>query len=771
MTRRVITVETEVLRRRRRAPIWRYTLTIDAQPRTEFGETVQANPNVWDEFRASQRGDPSVEMEFRGNLAILGDPVVAFEFRGTQLRDDIPPLEFLHRAGGDPQAPLEYVAGLRGVWIPPLLGGPLAGRYFAAQLVFGLVGDSIMPLETRAVASLTDSILPMEWVGRVVQDAFAWEEFVLTAAGNPLVGVETVAGQRGDPRTQTESSGTSLGDAGAGVESGALQRLDMAPWLEFGLSVRGDATGWNEFRSAVGANPGLAVEWRGVVGAVTDAGVQVEARGTLRGDAFAPVEFTLNLSGDARVSGEFLAGQRVDPAVLLEYSGLTLSQRDSGLLLEFLASALRDELLRGEWLDAVSLDRGIVGEWLRGQAGDGSAPGEFGANQRQDTAPLAESSGSQKRDDAPEAESAGSQTRDMSDTLEALTGLRGDSASALESLGNALRRDWLVVLEWAGALGAGSDSRAAVEFAATVSADPRIAVEGLSAVAAFPPLALEALGQLGLVGDSLAPLEALAFVRRAAVSGALPFEFLLAARNDPAVWAEVLPAVLRAGVSAVEFLPLVYWNPPLSAEFRGTSRADSGAFAEILSSALRDQALVGESASVVLARVGPQAEWISILRADSELLGEFMANVLLVLDSGALLEFSGVTLLTPTNGWALKRGPLKVNLPPVLAGSVHTFGVDFGNLMALGDQLEYLLTVTVFAEWGSDPGAQGRLLGIPQIGTIAMQYGGTGIRNAAVVFQVGNCVAGVNYVVSILAPTQSGNVLDAAIRFECVSPF
>lgn len=109
-------------------------------------------------------------------------------------------------------------------------------------------------------------------------------------------------------------------------------------------------------------------------------------------------------------------------------------------------------------------------------------------------------------------------------------------------------------------------------------------------------------------------------------------------------------------------------------------------------------------------------------------------------------------------------------LPEVGPNQQQTMGLDFGSFLPEGVTLVGTPTLLMTTSFGTDDAAQSRVLVGPVIGLIPEDLNGTGIANTAVIFQVGNCLVGVRYVVDIYCPSSDGDVVEASAHFKCVRP-
>lgn len=124
---------------------------------------------------------------------------------------------------------------------------------------------------------------------------------------------------------------------------------------------------------------------------------------------------------------------------------------------------------------------------------------------------------------------------------------------------------------------------------------------------------------------------------------------------------------------------------------------------------------------------------------------------------------------------ALIRGknmPSAKPLPEIIAViQKSTIGLDFGRMpLPDGVILTGTPTVTISVYDGADASPQSRLTSGPQIGTIPIAKGGSGVENAAIKFQFGNAVAGVTYLIVASCLTTDGDVVAGETHIPAVAP-
>lgn len=99
----------------------------------------------------------------------------------------------------------------------------------------------------------------------------------------------------------------------------------------------------------------------------------------------------------------------------------------------------------------------------------------------------------------------------------------------------------------------------------------------------------------------------------------------------------------------------------------------------------------------------------------------------------------------------------------------QTLTIDFGLRLPAGVQLTGTPTVTLTTLDGTDSTPQARLSAGPSIGT-APPPNGSGVFEAAILFQVANCVAGTLYGVSAYCLSTAGDIPEADTSFLCYTP-
>ena len=114
--------------------------------------------------------------------------------------------------------------------------------------------------------------------------------------------------------------------------------------------------------------------------------------------------------------------------------------------------------------------------------------------------------------------------------------------------------------------------------------------------------------------------------------------------------------------------------------------------------------------------------------------------------------------------------PSANSLPPVGPSQEQTCALDFGRVLPPGVTLTGSPAVTITVSSGDDPNPQLRLTRAGSVGTAAKAIGGTGVTNAAVLFQVGTCLPGVDYIVDVVCGRSDADVAEASTRFSCLAP-
>lgn len=111
--------------------------------------------------------------------------------------------------------------------------------------------------------------------------------------------------------------------------------------------------------------------------------------------------------------------------------------------------------------------------------------------------------------------------------------------------------------------------------------------------------------------------------------------------------------------------------------------------------------------------------------------------------------------------------PFTIQLPPVGPNQLQTMGLDFGKFLPAGVTLTGTPTVTLSVSSGTDATPAARLTRAGAVGTISTADGGTGVTNAAVLFQVGTCVAKVVYIADVVCARSDGDVAEGSLWFPC----
>lgn len=105
-------------------------------------------------------------------------------------------------------------------------------------------------------------------------------------------------------------------------------------------------------------------------------------------------------------------------------------------------------------------------------------------------------------------------------------------------------------------------------------------------------------------------------------------------------------------------------------------------------------------------------------------------------------------------------------------GQTETLWIDWGNDLSEGVTLDpnATPTVTVSVVYGSDPAPQSRLLTTPYVGTVSVADQGTGVQNAAVLFNFGNVIGGVTYLIEVTCLRTDGTVASAVGHIAGITP-
>lgn len=110
------------------------------------------------------------------------------------------------------------------------------------------------------------------------------------------------------------------------------------------------------------------------------------------------------------------------------------------------------------------------------------------------------------------------------------------------------------------------------------------------------------------------------------------------------------------------------------------------------------------------------------------------------------------------------------SFPAVGPNQIQTIGLDFGSWLSGADILTGSPTVNVTVKFGSDSSPQSRIISGPSLGTVPVSQGGTGISNAAIVFQFGNCIVGVQYIIDAFCDVSNGDRVEASTIIACIAP-
>lgn len=114
--------------------------------------------------------------------------------------------------------------------------------------------------------------------------------------------------------------------------------------------------------------------------------------------------------------------------------------------------------------------------------------------------------------------------------------------------------------------------------------------------------------------------------------------------------------------------------------------------------------------------------------------------------------------------------PAVGQFPTIAPKQKQTMGFDFGNFLPAGASLTGTPTLVVTAKYGTDSSAQSRVSSGPSIGTISALNGGTGIENAAIIFQMFGCLSGVDYTLEVVCTRTDGDIAEGWGILPCKAP-
>ena len=115
--------------------------------------------------------------------------------------------------------------------------------------------------------------------------------------------------------------------------------------------------------------------------------------------------------------------------------------------------------------------------------------------------------------------------------------------------------------------------------------------------------------------------------------------------------------------------------------------------------------------------------------------------------------------------------PALMSLPPIDAViQKQTIALDFGQFLPSGVVLTGTPTVTLSVVSGVDATPSSRLSGLPKIGTVAPQQGGSGVANTAILQQLVGLLGGVTYLVTAYCTRSDGDIASGYCHVAGVAP-
>jgi hypothetical protein len=115
--------------------------------------------------------------------------------------------------------------------------------------------------------------------------------------------------------------------------------------------------------------------------------------------------------------------------------------------------------------------------------------------------------------------------------------------------------------------------------------------------------------------------------------------------------------------------------------------------------------------------------------------------------------------------------PAACDLPPIVAAlQKQSAAFDFGPTLDEGVTLTGTPTITVTVDVGTDPLPQDIITAGPTVGTVSAERGGSGVENGAVLYQLGNLVAGVRYLLVCSCATTNGDIRAGSTHVAGIVP-
>jgi len=114
--------------------------------------------------------------------------------------------------------------------------------------------------------------------------------------------------------------------------------------------------------------------------------------------------------------------------------------------------------------------------------------------------------------------------------------------------------------------------------------------------------------------------------------------------------------------------------------------------------------------------------------------------------------------------------PFFGNFPPVAPLQKQTLSMDFGKFLPSGVHLIGTPELTLSVRFGTDLAPNSHVTSGPTIGTVPTNLNGTGVTDAAIIFQVLGLIAGAQYTVEVVCNRSDGDIVEGSAGLPCNGP-
>jgi hypothetical protein len=446
--------------------------------------------------------------------------------------------------------------------------------------------DIVIPSESLGTSVKSDSIVPLEFVSRFMNDVEALlesttssrfdssmlSEFLSKWTSDFMTPAETIFSMRRDVAAPLESTGATLVkiDGAVLLESLSSRFMDNSAITEFLAGIQSDsALNLENLMTSILA---LYCDSAGALEMLAGTGTHnipiVENLAGMRLDSDVQLENVggFSIKSDATVLLENLSVNKFDAIVPLENTGNVILKSDITVPLEFSKKIFGDVDAQSESNFSVRTDNSFIDEFLAGRNVDIGTNIENLSGLRRDSTTQTEFTGTIAlridgsvpieamaklfRDTVANVENTSLMRLDFGKPLEALSGLRNDVELPSEAL-EGIRRDIVLPVEFKGSIAYQSDAAVQLEFSAKLSRDNVVDAEATIGLLINEILQNETSGTIRR--DSGQTLEALSGVRRDYITE-LEITTGFTVNVDGGINLEWLAGTNRDGTVILEFL-------------------------------------------------------------------------------------------------------------------------------------------------------------------------------------------------------------------------